>query len=68
MFESSFLKEHLIIEALVNIKAYPCERMAATSIIYDYLYANGYTDLIKTYQLEPFELNVQTADRTLTEL
>ena len=67
VFESSFLKEHLIIETVVNIRAYPCERMRATSFIYDYLYENGYTDLIEKYQLEPFELNVQTADRTLID-
>lgn len=67
VFESEFLKEHLIIETVVNIKAYPCDKMQVTSIIYEYLNENGYTDLIKKYQLEPFELNVQTADRTLID-
>ena len=67
VFESDFLKEHLIIETVVNIRAYPCERMQATSFIYDYLNNNGYTNLIEKYQLEPYELNVQTADRTLID-
>lgn len=67
VFSSNFLKEHLVIETAVYIKAYPCERMQATSIIYDYLKQNGYDDLIAKYGLEPFELNVQTASRTLID-
>ena len=67
VFSSNFLKEHLIIETAVYIKAYPCERLQATSIIYDYLKQNGYEDLIQKYGLEPFELNVQTASRTLID-
>ena len=67
VFSSKFLKEHLIIETAVYIKAYPCERLQATSIIYDYLKQNGYEDLIQKYGLEPFELNVQTASRTLID-
>lgn len=67
VFSSNFLKEYLIIETAVYIKAYPCERLQATSIIYDYLKQNGYEDLIQKYGLEPFELNVQTASRTLID-
>ena len=67
VFSSNFLKEHLIIETAVYIKAYPCERLYATSIIYDYLKQKGYDDLIGQYGLEPFELNVQTASRTLID-
>ena len=67
VFSSNFLKEHLIIETAVYIKAYPCERLQATSIIYDYLKQNGYDDLITKYGLEPFEINVQTASRTLID-
>ena len=67
VFSSTFLKEHLIIETAVYIKAYPCERMSATSIIYDYLQQNGYDELIAQYGLEPFELNVQSAARTLID-
>lgn len=67
VFESEFLKEHLIIETVVNIKAYPCDKMQVTSIIYDYLNDNGYAELIERYRLAPFELNVQTADRTLID-
>lgn len=67
VFSSNFLKEHLIIETAVYIKAYPCEKLQATSIIYDYLKQNGYDDLIAKYGLEAFEVNVQTASRTLVD-
>lgn len=67
IFPSDYLKEHLIVETAVYIKAYPCKRMTASSIIYDYLNKNGYDDLIKEYNLEPFELNVQSAERTFID-
>ena len=57
----------MIIETAVYIKAYPCEKLQATSIIYDYLKQNGYDDLFVRYGLEPFEVNVQTASRTLID-
>lgn len=67
IFPTSYLKEHLIVETAVYIKAYPCKRMLASSLIYDYLERNGYTDLIEQYGLQPFELNVQVAERTLVD-
>ncbi len=67
IFTTGYLKEHLIVETAVYIKAYPCKRMQASSLIYDYLKRNGYTDLIDQYGLQPFALNVQTAERTLID-
>lgn len=67
IFPTSYLKEHLIVETAVYIKAYPCKRMLASSLIYDYLERNGYMDLIEQYELQPFELNVQAAERTLVD-
>lgn len=67
VFPSSYLKEHLLVETFVDIKAFPCERLQATSIIYDYLNDKGYHDLIAQYSLEPFELNVQVATRTFID-
>lgn len=67
VFPTNYLKEHLVVETAVYIKAYPCKRMMATSLIYDYLERNGYTDLIKQYDLQSFELNVQTAERTFVD-
>ena len=67
IFPTGYLKEHLIVETAVYIKAYPCRRMKASSLICDYLDRNGYTDLVEQYDLQPFELNVQTAERTLID-
>lgn len=67
VFPTSYLKEHLIVETAVYIKAYPCKRMLASSLIYDYLERNGYADLIEQYGLQPFALDVQTAERTLID-
>ncbi|MBR4050718.1 MAG: nucleotidyl transferase AbiEii/AbiGii toxin family protein [Clostridia bacterium] len=67
VFIANYLKEYLLVETAVYIKAYPCEEMQATSIIYDYLKENGYDDLIAEYGLEPFSINVQSAERTLID-
>lgn len=67
IFPTGYLKEHLIVETAVYIKAYPCRRMQASSLIFDYLNRNSYTDLIEQYNLRPFELNVQAAERTLID-
>lgn len=67
VFSSDYLKEHIIIETSVFVKAYPCQKMQATSIIYDYLKENGYDELISKYELEPFKISVQTAERTLID-
>lgn len=67
VFDSSYLKQHLIVETSVYISAYPYHRLKASSLIYDYLYKNGFTDIIEQYDLSPFELNVQSADRTLID-
>lgn len=67
VFNSDYLKENLIVETAVYIKAYPCIEMQATSIIYDYLKENGYDNLIAEYNLEPFNVNVQAAERTLID-
>lgn len=67
IFPTGYLKEHLIVETAVYIKAYPRRRMQASSLIFDYLNRNGYIDLIEQYNLRPFELNVQAAERTLID-
>ncbi len=67
LFPTNYLKESLIAETVVYIKAYPCVRLQASSLIHDYLKKNGYDALIDQYDLHPFEVNVQAADRTLID-
>lgn len=64
---ASYLKEMLIVETAVYQRAYPTVRKTAGSLIYDFLSANGFDDFIRQYSLEPFELNVQTAERTMID-
>lgn len=64
---ASYLKEMLIIETAVYQRAYPTARKTAGSLIYDFLSANGFDDFIRQYSLEPFELNVQSAERTMID-
>ena len=67
VFTAGYLKEYLMVETAVYIKAYPCKEMKATSIIYDYLKENGYNDILNEYGLEPFDIRVQSAERTLID-
>ena len=64
---ASYLKEMLIVETAVYQRAYPTVRKTAGSLIYDFLSANGFDDFIEQYSLEPFELNVQSAKRTMID-
>lgn len=64
---ASCLKEMLIVETAVYQRAYPTVRKTAGSLIYDFLSANGFDDFIRQYSLEPFELNVQSAERTMID-
>lgn len=62
-----YLKEKLIVETAVYQRAYPTVRKQAGSLIYDYLSENGFSNYAKEYDLEPFELNVQSAERTMID-
>lgn len=67
IFSTDYLKENLIVETAVYIKAYPCDTMEASSLICDYLIGSGYEGLVQEHQLQPFELSVQRAERTLID-
>lgn len=64
---ASYLKEMLIVETVVYQRAYPTVRKTAGCLIYDFLSTNGFDDFIRQYSLEPFELNVQSAERTMID-
>ncbi len=64
---AAYLKEQLIVETAIYQRAYPTKVMSADSLIYQYLHENGYGDFIKQYDLEPFTLNAQTAERTMID-
>lgn len=64
---ASYLKPQLIVETAVFIRAYPSQRMPASSYIYDYLKKANREDIIRQYELDPFEIAVQTAERTFID-
>ncbi len=70
-YESSYalgtLKPLLIVETSIAIKPFPTEVMQADSYIHQYLKAEGYYEFIKKYELEPFDVVVQTKERTFVD-
>lgn len=67
VMSADYLKEQLIVETAVYQRAYPTKIMKADSLIYQFLSDNGYDDFILQNDLQPFELNVQTAERTMID-
>ncbi len=61
------LNPQLLVETVFIVKAFPDEVKQASSMIYDYLKAVGNEEAIKQYKLEPFDIRVQTLDRTLVD-
>jgi predicted nucleotidyltransferase component of viral defense system len=67
MHNLSGLNPQLLIETVFIVKAFPDEIKKASSMIYDYLEAIGNKEAITQYKLEPFDIRVQTLDRTLID-
>lgn len=67
VFDYTALKQYLIVETSVFLRAYPSKKMQATSLIYDYLKRENREDIIRQFALEPFELNVQSVERTFID-
>lgn len=64
---ADYLKEHLIVETAIYQRAYPTRKMKADSLIYQFLTQNRFDKYVEQYDLHPFELNVQTAERTMID-
>ena len=67
VFDRQGLKSHLQIETMIKIKSYPTEEMKATSLIFDFLFKEGYKNIISDYDMSPFTLKVQSAERTFID-
>ena len=63
----SGLNPQLLVETVFIVKAFPDEVKKASSMIYDYLKAVGNDEAIAQYELEPFDIRVQTLERTLVD-
>lgn len=66
-FAGESLKQDLIVETSVFVRAYPSVRAVASSFIYDYLLQENRVDIIEKFNLYPFELQVQNLDRTFID-
>lgn len=67
VFDFSVVKQQLVIETSVFLRAFPSREMIATSFIYDYLHQISRNDIITQFSLEPFKLNVQGVERTFID-
>ena len=67
LYESSGLKQDVVIETVFSIKAYPTENKYASNIIYDYLKENNMLDRISFNDFEPFEIKTQSITRTFVD-
>ena len=66
-FDGMGIKQYLLVETVFMVKAYPDEMKTATSMIYDFWKEIGDESAIEAYEMEPFEIRVQTLDRTLVD-
>jgi len=62
-----FLKQNLIIETSLSIKAFPVQSMSASSLIHDFLSSNGGNEEIEQYGLRPFTIRVLSLERTFID-
>jgi len=67
VFDTTVLKQYLIVETSVFLRAYPTKQMNASSIIYDFLKDINREDIIEQYSLEPFTVSVQSLERTFID-
>lgn len=64
---NAFIKPYLYIETAVFIKPFPYEIRTADTYVYRFLKEQGQEQIIKRYKLNPFEIKVQTLDRTFID-
>ena len=61
------INPQILVETVFMVQAFPDEVKQASSMIYDYLKVVGNEESIIKYELEPFNIRVQTLDRTLID-
>lgn len=65
--EKKVLNDDVLIETSYYIDSFPKDKREVSTYIYEYLNKTGRTDLIEKYELEPFEVNVQSLERTFID-
>lgn len=67
LFNNENLKSNLIIETAVFIKSFPCSICKVSSYVYEYMFLNGYKEIIDKCDLSPFKIKVQSLERTFID-
>lgn len=64
---TTFIKPYLYVETAIFMKPFPFEIKEADTYIYRFLKEQNQPDIIKEYNLYPFNIKVQTLDRTFID-
>lgn len=64
---TTFIKPYLYVETAIFMKPFPFEIKEADTYIYRFLKEQNQQDIIKEYNLYPFNIKVQTLDRTFID-
>ena len=67
LFNNNGIKPYLLVETAFMVKSFPYEIKNVTSMIYDFLKEIGDLKAIEEFEMEPFEIHVQSASRTLVD-
>lgn len=65
--QSVGIKPNIILETAFQTESFPVETRSAASLIYDYLKEIDRDDIIEIFELQPFELTVQSLVRTFID-
>lgn len=61
------LNQYLIVETATQIKSFPTERMNASSFIHDFMLEKNLHEEVEKYEMQPFYLQTQSAQRTFID-
>ena len=67
LFKGAGIKQYLLVETVFMIKSFPDEMKTATSMIYDFWKEIGDEEAIEEYEMKPFDIRVQTLERTFID-
>ncbi len=66
-FQGAGIKQYLLVETVFMVKSYPDEIKSATSMIYDFWRKIGDESAVVEYDMQPFDIRVQTLERTFVD-
>lgn len=61
------VKSNLLVETAMMTKVFPTEFLSTNTYIYDYLITTPHLSIIQDYDLQPFQVNVQSLERTFID-